>query len=165
MKARSTALLAMLVFLAGCAPWMQQDVRLPDGRTVVKLTHEWDGRFRTIVETPKGVVETQVLEQDSRHANLYLSPRARLVVADYGQAPDVFDIGVGRKPLLVRGRELISEFADAARWRYLGVVRRTGNKLEYFRTEAECQKWANQWPDSTMAQPKRAERPCAGSMI
>jgi hypothetical protein len=149
MYSKVVAALACLgVMITACSDhWMLVDLRLPDGRNIIRLEHRWEGDFLTSVRNEFGVTEIKAFgpgNADSRHVNLYLSPSGHLIIADYATQPAIVDISGRQAPKQVINREVERrEYADASRWRYIGVVRRTGSEeMRFLRFEEECQQWA-----------------------
>lgn len=144
--------LSVLFILAvgGCnqLPWLEQAVRLPDGKTVVRIMIRNGGEYRTVVENSHGSASDshRSIAGGHRRTNLYLAPNYQLVTIESGGDSARFDITPGRAPRaltggptkyhVVRPEKLASyrqEVASASnRWRYIGVVYRGSDGFRFY---------------------------------
>lgn len=136
----------LLLATGGCnsIPWLEQAVRLPDGKTVARVMIRAGGEYRTVVENEFGSASHSQLnpvDHGHREANLYLTPENWLVVIDISGVDAIFDVASGRRPSEITYVRNLRSRTDSRKWRYLGQVSRGGgNSLQYATPskKAEC---------------------------
>jgi len=128
----------LLLGLTGCnsLPWLEQDVILPDGKTIARVMIRAGGEYRVEVENALGSAfhsNLNPIDDGALAANLYLTPENWLVLIDVGGDDAFFDIAPGKPPRAITYMRGVRTRTDSRKWRYIGQVARNGGwNLKYW---------------------------------